>query len=150
MGAGLLPRASGKVEVALLAGYGAVSGVLYGFLMNMWFWPFLTSTQEGIGFVPGDSVADNLGRFFVFCLLTSLGFDIPRAIGNVLIIAFAGGTLLRSLRRVSRKAAFEPAIIFERETEDFDGARKSSLSYPASSDSPSQTSSSAAGAGRKK
>lgn len=150
MGAGLLPRASGKAEVALLAGYGAISGVLYGFLMNMWFWPFLTSTQAGIGFVPGDSVAENLGRFFVFCLVTSLGFDIPRAIGNVLIITFAGGTLLRSLRRVSRKAAFEPAVIFERETGEPDSDPKDSIGYPASSGLPNHTPSSVAGARRKR
>ena len=145
MGAGLLPRASGKVEVALLAGYGAVSGILYGFLMNMWFWPFLTSTQEGIGFVPGDSIANNLGRFFVFCLVTSLGFDIPRAIGNVLIISFAGGALLRSLRRVSRKASFDATAVFPSPQALDEEASSIVPTQSDSSDSHAHSSSSASG-----
>ena len=31
-------------EVVLLSGYAAVSGVAYGFLMNLWFWPFMGAT----------------------------------------------------------------------------------------------------------
>ena len=113
MGAGLLPACRGKVEVTLLAAYGAVSGILYGFLLNLWFWPFVTSGDTAISFVPGDPVAENLGRFLVYCLLTSLGFDIPRAIGLVVIIALAGGPTLRTLRRATRKANFSAAVRFE-------------------------------------
>ncbi|MCH9815182.1 MAG: ECF transporter S component [Actinomycetia bacterium] len=113
MGAGLLPSYRGKAEVTLLAAYAAVSGILYGFLLNLWFWPFVTSTDTAISFVPGDPVLENLGRFFVYCLITSLGFDIPRAIGLVVIIALAGGPLLRTLRRTTRKANFAAAVHFE-------------------------------------
>ena len=113
MGAGFLPRASGRKEIGLLAAYGAISGIAYGFLLNMWFWPFLTSGQEGITFQPGAPIAENLGRFLAFCLVTSLGFDIPRALGNILLIAIAGGPLLRSLRRAARKAQFDATSDFE-------------------------------------
>lgn len=106
LGAGLLPRANGRAEVALVAGYGAVAGILYGFLLNLWFWPFLTTADSGISFVAGDPLAANLTRFFVFCLVTSLGFDIPRAIGNVVLIGVAGGPMLRAIRRSTRKASF--------------------------------------------
>lgn len=113
MFAGLLPRATGRAEVALLAGYGAVSGILYGFLLNMWLWPFLMAGDAGISYVAGAPVTENLARFLAFCLVTSLGFDIPRALGNVLLIAFAGGPLLRSIRRVTRKANFAATPVFE-------------------------------------
>jgi energy-coupling factor transport system substrate-specific component len=106
MGAGLLPRSRGRTEVAMLAGYGTVAGILYGFLLNMWFWPFLTGTDSAISFVPGDPVLDNLARFLAFSLVTSLGFDIPRAIGIIAIIALAGGPMLRTLRRATRRANF--------------------------------------------
>lgn len=106
MGAGLLPPFRGRSEVVLLALYGTVGGILYGFLLNMWFWPFLTGTDSAISFVPGDPVLDNLTRFLAFSVITSLGFDIPRAIGIVVIILLAGGPMLRTLRRATRRASF--------------------------------------------
>ena len=36
LGAGLLPRARGRAELALLAGYGMVAGTAYGFVLNLW------------------------------------------------------------------------------------------------------------------
>ena len=38
--AGLLPRVKGRAEVFMLAGYGSLSGYLFGFLLNLQFWPF--------------------------------------------------------------------------------------------------------------
>ncbi|MEQ1787508.1 MAG: ECF transporter S component, partial [Acidimicrobiales bacterium] len=38
--AGLLPPARGRVEIAMLAAYAGVSAYLYGFLVNLWGWPF--------------------------------------------------------------------------------------------------------------
>lgn len=116
MFAGLLPRAGGKAEVALMAGYGAVAGILYGFLLNMWLWPFLVSGDAGISYVAGAPIPENLGRFLAFCLVTSLGFDIPRALGNVLLVSFVGGPMLRSIRRVTRKANFAANPVFEEST----------------------------------
>lgn len=113
MGAGLLPRARGRSEVALLAAYGAVSGVAYGFLLNLWFWPFATGGDAAIAFVPGASLSDNLTRFLAFCLVTSLGFDIPRAIGNVVLICLVGGPMIRAVRRATRRANFGAQPRFE-------------------------------------
>jgi energy-coupling factor transport system substrate-specific component len=112
MGAGLLPRATGKAEVAMLACYGTIAGILYGFLLNLWFWPFLTGLDAPISFVPGDPVTENLTRFLVFSLVTSLGFDIPRAIGIIAIVLIAGGPTLRTLRRATRKAHFNATPMF--------------------------------------
>lgn len=113
MGAGLLPRATGRPEVILLAVYGTIAGVLYGFLLNLWFWPFVTGTDSAISFVAGDPITENLVRFFVFSLVTSLGFDIPRAIGIVVLILLAGGPTLRTLRRATRRAHFNATPTFE-------------------------------------
>jgi energy-coupling factor transport system substrate-specific component len=57
LGAGLLPRFQGRGELAMLAGYGFFAGVGYGFVMNLWFWPFATSqtgAAAAVAFVPGD------------------------------------------------------------------------------------------------
>lgn len=112
MGAGLLPRLRGRGEVVLMAGYGAVSGVLYGFCLNMWFWPFLTTAAPGVSFEPGAAVSENLGRFLAFCMLTSLGFDLPRALGSMVLILMVAAPLLRSIRRVSRRANFTAEPVF--------------------------------------
>lgn len=112
MGAGLLPRASGRAEIWLLAGYGAITGLLYGLLLNLWFWPFTTGLESGLSFVAGDPVADNAGRFITYSLFTSLGFDVVRSAGLVLLILLAGVPVLRALRRAARRASFGAAPEF--------------------------------------
>jgi energy-coupling factor transport system substrate-specific component len=106
-GAGALPAASGRLERVLLAGYGLVSGLLYGLVMNLWFWPFLTSgAPAGMAFVPGDPVAANLSRYATFYLATSLGWDLPRGVLTAVLVLVAGRPVLASLRRGTRRAAF--------------------------------------------
>jgi energy-coupling factor transport system substrate-specific component len=106
-GAGCLPRASGRTERAMLAGYGLVAGLVFGLLMNLWFWPFLASgAPAGMGFVPGDPVAANLSRYGTFYLATSLGWDLPRGVLTAVLVMVAGRPVLASLRRGTRRAAF--------------------------------------------
>ncbi len=111
-GAGCLPPAHGRREVVLVATYGAFAGIAYGFLLNLWFWPFTGGLASGLDFVAGDPLSANLGRFLAFCLATSLGFDLARALGTFLLVLVVGGPLLRTLRRASRRAAFEAPTRF--------------------------------------
>ncbi len=106
LGAGLLPRARGRREVALLAGYGALTALAFGLLLNLWFWPFVVA-DGSIAFVAGAPITENLGRLLAFTVATSWGFDIPRALGNAVLIALLGAPALRVLRRVHRVAAFD-------------------------------------------
>jgi len=110
--AGCLPPLRGRAEVAMLAMYGAVSALLYGLVLNLWFWPFATGSSSSISFVPGAGITENLGRFWAFHLTTSLGFDIPRAVFTVAFLLVAGRPLLGALRRVSRRAAFGASVTF--------------------------------------
>ncbi|HVQ18258.1 MAG TPA: ECF transporter S component [Actinomycetes bacterium] len=105
LGAGLLPRCGGRREVALLATYGAVASLLYGVLLNLWFWPFIANSGE-LAFVAGAAISDNLGRLLAFTVATSLGFDVPRAIGTAVLLLVLGRPALDSLRRTHRIAAF--------------------------------------------
>lgn len=106
-GAGCLPRATGRPERIILAGYGMVAGLLYGLVMNLWFWPFLTTGVPAVmAFVPGDPVTANLTRYFTFYLATSLGWDLPRGVLTAVLVMVAGRPVLASLRRGSRRAAF--------------------------------------------
>jgi len=113
LGAGLLPRARGRSEIVLLAAYGAVAAYAWGFLMNMWFWPYAIGSGTDLSFVPGDAVWSNLHRFALFTLATStLGWDTGRAITNVVAISLLGTTVLATLRRATRKAAFGAPVTF--------------------------------------
>ncbi len=115
LGAACLPRAGGRREIWLLAAYGAVSAIGYGLVMNMWFWPFLAtgSAPVGGGFVAGASMGENLGRYAVFYVATSLGWDLPRAVLTAALVLVTGRPVLRTLRRAVRRAAFEAPAVFE-------------------------------------
>lgn len=108
LGAGLLPRAKGVTEIVMLCVYGAVSGLLYGAALNFSFWPFTVQGESALSFVAGAPVMDNLTRFLAFDLATSLGWDLGRALTNILLIAVAGRPILASLRRAARRASFAP------------------------------------------
>lgn len=111
-GAGLLPRATGRAEIGLLAAYGAVAGLAYGMLLNLSFWPFATGLSGQLSFVPGASPAENLHRFVVFSLATSLGWDLGRALTNAVLVAITGRAVLGTLRRGARRAAFDARVTF--------------------------------------
>ena len=107
LGAGLLPRAAGRAEIVLLSVYGAVSAYAFGFLLNLWFWPFGAGTSTRLSFVPGAAVVTNLHRFVLFSFATSaIGWDTGRAVTNVVAIVALGPAVLITLRRAARRANF--------------------------------------------
>ncbi len=119
LGAGLLPRRPrGKAELAMLAVYGVFAAYFFGLAMNMWFWPFLagssmTGATAGLEFVAGAPLLENLHRFLVFSVLTStLGWDTGRAVTNLVAILLVGPAVLATLRRASRRAAFDTPVTF--------------------------------------
>lgn len=117
LGAGLLPRRTamrGRAEIALLASYGAASAYAYGFLMNLWFWPFALGGDTELSFVAGAPVWENVHRFVLYTLATSsLGWDTGRALTNAAAIAVLGSAVLYVLRRAARRAAFGAAAVLE-------------------------------------
>lgn len=115
LGAGLLPRrVRGKREIAMLVAYGIVAAYVFGALMNLSFWPFITGADlsyhhAGISYVPGAPVLANLRRFGVFTVLSSTGgWDTGRAITNTIAIIALGPAVLATLRRASRRASYDP------------------------------------------
>ncbi|MGQ0832023.1 MAG: ECF transporter S component [Microthrixaceae bacterium] len=116
LGAGLLPRARGRLEIALLAAYAAFAAYLYGFLVNLWGWPFSLGADTQLSYVAGGAVLDNLHRFVLYTLATSTwGWDTGRAITNVVAVLLVGPAVLVTLRRAARRAAFDALVTFERD-----------------------------------
>ena len=111
--AGCLPRASGRREVVLVAGYAAVAGLGFGLVMNLWFWPFASYAPE-VSYAAGAPLSVNLGHYTVFYVTTSLLWDLGRSAMSLLVVLLAGSSLLRALRRAGRRAAFGVPVVFER------------------------------------
>ncbi|MCC5950958.1 MAG: ECF transporter S component [Acidimicrobiia bacterium] len=115
LGAGLLPchRLRGRAEIALLAAYGAVAAFAYGFVMNLWFWPFTLGAGTQLSYVVGAPLLENLHRFVLFTLATSAwGWDLGRALTNVVAICLLGPAVLVVLRRSVRRASFGAPVTF--------------------------------------
>jgi len=113
LGAGLLPRASGRREIWMLVAYTAAAAFLYGLLLNLSFWPFTLGADTQLSFIPGGSLVENIHRYLVFDVTTSLGWDTGRALSNALLILLAGRPVLDALRRATRRASFDSPVVFE-------------------------------------
>ena len=114
LGAALLPPVGERAERWLLAAYGIVASLAYGALLNLWFWPFMTAgaAPGGAGFVPGAPAAVNAQHYAVFYLLTSLGYDLPRAVLTAVLVVLVGPAVMAMLRRAVRRAGFDAVAEF--------------------------------------
>ncbi|MFI6348770.1 ECF transporter S component [Streptomyces sp. NPDC050560] len=116
MGAGLLPgavRLRGRGELLLLGGYGFAAALAYGTVMNLSGWPFMNTLASSVAYDPDAGLGGNLARFFAYCLATSLGWDLGRAGLTLVLTLVVGRPVLNALRRATRRAAFEPPVVFE-------------------------------------
>jgi energy-coupling factor transport system substrate-specific component len=110
--AGLLPRCRGRVEVLMLAFYGALSGYFFGFMLNLSFWPFAVDPTSSVAYVPGLAFAEQWHRYLLFDATTSLGWDTGRAVTNFVAILLVGPAALVTFRRAARRAAFHAPVRF--------------------------------------
>ena len=114
-GAACLPPLERFPERLMLAGYGIVAALVYGLLTNFWFWPFYGGSGGSAtvySYQPHAAVLTNLHQFALFDLTTSMGFDLTRAATCAVMILVLGRPVLAALRRASRRAVFEPEIVF--------------------------------------
>jgi energy-coupling factor transport system substrate-specific component len=104
-----------RLELLLLAAWGALSGFLYGAVMNLWFWPYLAApvpqtvseqTGPGMFWQAGIGFWSTLVRYTKFYVTTSLWWDAGRAFGNLLLILLVGAPILRLLYRFRHRFRF--------------------------------------------
>lgn len=109
--AGSLPRKiRGRLEISLLMIVAIISGMTFGFLMDLQMWPWLLGTDTSLSFVAGDSIQSNLKRFVAFHFLTAMAWDIPRSLLTAILIAITGAPILNALRRTERRAFFIDSV----------------------------------------
>ena len=105
-GAGWLPGRGTRAELWVAAAYGALTGLLYGALLNLWSWPFAAAGAERISYQPGGGLSETLRRYWAFYLATSLGWDLTRSVGTVIMTIAIGPPVLLALRRAAKRAHF--------------------------------------------
>jgi energy-coupling factor transport system substrate-specific component len=108
LGAGLLPRTPARTRILALAAYGFVAGYLFGAVMNLWSWPFLTS-GSAVAWDPAAGAATNLRHYASFYLATSFAWDTFRAVGNAALVLLLGRPLLAALDRAARRMRLDLA-----------------------------------------
>jgi energy-coupling factor transport system substrate-specific component len=118
---GFLPELKHRrLEPVMLAIWGALVGLIFGAIMNIWFWPFLAGGATGFAqaesgvWQPGMSVWATVRAYATFYIVTSLWWDAWRAAGNALLLLFFSGAILRVLRRFRSRFRFD--IVPEVET----------------------------------
>jgi energy-coupling factor transport system substrate-specific component len=107
---GWLPRLDRhpRAEALMLAAWGLVLGFAFGILMNVYFWPYVFAPgQSEIYWQPGLSLVETLQRYAVFYAVTSLWWDVARAMGNFVLLLLFAAPVLRLLRRFQQRFFFE-------------------------------------------
>ncbi len=96
-------------EPVMLAVWGGVLGLIFGAIMNIWFWPFIQGETSQVGgtYAPGMGALQALRSYALFYLVTSVWWDAARAVGNAVLILLFGAPILRVLRRFKRRFEFE-------------------------------------------
>jgi energy-coupling factor transport system substrate-specific component len=93
-------------EVLLLASFGALWGILYGVIMNLWSWPFIAG-PAGQSYLPGAGMVESLRLYLTYYLVTSLLWDLMLAAGNAIMLLLFAGPTLRALWRFKRRFEFD-------------------------------------------
>lgn len=94
-----------QVEVISLAGFGFLWGLLYGLIMNLWSWPYFSGPADQYWNL-GLSVAETIQRYLSYYVVTSLVWDLSRAIGSAILLLAFGIPTLRALRRFQLRFKF--------------------------------------------
>ena len=111
--AGSFPKKiRGRSELALLLLIGISASLLFGLLMDLQFWPWALGGDTQLSYVAGAPVFENMKRFLVFHFLSSMAWDIPRAVLTSALILLTAPAVLSALRRTQMKAAFMSPVEF--------------------------------------
>jgi energy-coupling factor transport system substrate-specific component len=99
-----------RLTILVLAVFGFIWGLLYGAVINVYFWPFAVGTTEQ-AWTPGIGLGETLTRYAAFYVATSLWWDLVRAGGNVALILLLGAPTVQALTRFQRRFHFEIGAI---------------------------------------
>jgi len=107
--AGWLPQMEdSRLRIVLLALFSMFWGLLFGAIMNLYFWPFITGGSD-ISWEADIDLGEGIRRYVAFYIATSLVWDIGRALGNGLFVLALGAPAIRALARFRDRFEFQMA-----------------------------------------
>jgi len=113
LGVALIPkRLKGWPEILSLALYGILAAEFFGIAMDLQFWPWALGADTQLSYLAGAPFASNIAHFITYHFLSSMAWDIPRAIFTASLILITGKPVLHTLRRAYTKAAFMTPVEF--------------------------------------
>jgi energy-coupling factor transport system substrate-specific component len=113
LGVALIPKAlRGKKEILALTFYGILAAEFFGIAMDLQFWPWALGGDSQLSYLAGAPLASNFGHFITYHFLSSMAWDIPRALFTATLITLTGIPVLHTLRRAYTRAAFVTPIEF--------------------------------------
>jgi energy-coupling factor transport system substrate-specific component len=105
--AGLLPQVENTFgQITMLAVFAFIWGLLYGLIMNLYYWPFLSGGMAETGQIM-DGFRASMASYGAFYLTTSFVWDLTRAIGNLVLMIALGLPAVRALQRFRDKFQFQ-------------------------------------------
>jgi energy-coupling factor transport system substrate-specific component len=112
LSAGWLPKdMPPRARLIMLAVFAAAWGLLYGALLNLYFWPYAAPGIDQPGNIywnPSMGLTETAANYARFYLTTSLAYDAFRAAGNAVLMLALGGPTLRLLERFHSRFSWEP------------------------------------------
>ena len=113
LGVALLPKKIREWrEIFALTIYGILAAEFFGILMDLQFWPWTLGADTQLSYSAGAPIRENMAHFISYHFLSSMAWDIPRAVFTALLIATTGGAVLQTLRRAYTRAAFLSPVEF--------------------------------------
>lgn len=106
--AGWLPHWGRRWERLLLYAFGFGWGLVYGVIINLYFWPFIAGPAEQ-SWRYGLGLSETLARYAAFYVATSLAWDMIRAMGNVALLLVLAAPMIKALTRFRQRFHFEVA-----------------------------------------
>lgn len=100
------PDRVSRWHILVLCCFGFAWGLLYGLIMNLYFWPFATG-PVGQAWAPNIGLGALLARYGAFYMVTSLAWDMACALGNAALILLMGAPVIKALARFQRRFHFE-------------------------------------------
>ena len=102
-------------DVLILATVGAVLGLAYGLVLDVWDWTTFRGDPT-FGWSPGVAPLEALHRFGQFYVSTSLAYDSFRAVGNAIMVLALARPVLVAMRRFQRRFDVEALLTSESAT----------------------------------
>ena len=109
MSAGWLPHLGRRrLELSLLTGFAVLWGLFFGFILNLYFWPFIAGEMALVSSESG-GLLEIMARYGAFYVTTSLAWDLARGLGNGLLMLAIGIPAVKALSRFRDRLRFEIA-----------------------------------------